>query len=91
MPGAEIRAICNQIIGEAKAISAGAEDLASLRVDQAIGGEGADSVVADHLESLGLTHLENIQQLVILLTATMTVSAEGDGGDDGSGGGDSQT
>ncbi len=87
MPGSEIRALCNQIAGEAKAIAEGSDDVAGLRASLAAGGgDGAASQVADHLADLGLQHLENLQQLVILLTSTMTAALpqeEGNGGGDG--------
>lgn len=87
MPGSEIRAICSQIAGEAKAIAEGSDDAASLRAGLAAGGgDGAASQVADHLADLGLQHLENLQQLVILLTSIMTAvmpQEEGNGGGDG--------
>ena len=85
MPGSEIRALCNQIAGEAKAIAEGSDDVAGLRASLAAGG-GDASQVADHLANLGLQHLENLQQLVILLTSTMTAAMpqeEGNGGGDG--------
>ena len=83
MPGSEIRALCNQIAGEAKAIAEGSDDVAGLRASLAAGGgDDAASQVADHLANLGLQHLENLQQLVILLTSTMT-QEEGNGGGDG--------
>lgn len=87
MPGLEIRALCNQIAGEAKAIAEGSDDVAGLRASLAAEGGGAESQVVAHLENLGLQHLENLQQLVILLTSTMTATMpqeEGDG--EGSGG-----
>ena len=81
MPGSEIRALCNQIAGEAKAIAEGSDDVAGLRASLAAGGgDGAASQVADHLANLGLQHL------VILLTSTMTAAMpqeEGNGGGDG--------
>jgi hypothetical protein len=91
MPGSEIRALCNQIAVEAKAISEGSDDVAGLRASLAAeGGGGATSQVADHLANLGIQHLENLQQLVILLTSTMTAAmpqdegeGEGSGGDGG--------
>lgn len=91
MPGSEIRALCDQIAGEAKAISEGSEAVSCLRASHAAeGGDGATSQVADHLANLGIQHLENLQQLVILLTSTMTAAmpqeegeGEGSGGDSG--------
>lgn len=88
MPESEIRALCNQIAGEAKAISEGCGDVASIRANQAAAGGSPSSEVADRLADMGLQHLENLQQLVILLTSSMTAAIpqqeEGtDGGGDG--------
>ena len=86
MPGSEIRALCNQIAGEAKAIAEGSDDVAGLRASLAAGGGDALDELPDHLANLGLQHLENLQQLVILLTSTMTAAMpqeEGNGGGDG--------
>lgn len=89
MPESEIRAICNQIAGESKAISEGYGDVAGLRASLAAGGgDGATSEVADHLANLGLQHLENLQQLVILLTSAMTATMPQEEGTDGGGDGD---
>lgn len=91
MPESEIRALCNQIAGEAKAISEGCGDVAGLRASQAAGGgNGAASEVADHLENLGLQHLENLQQLVILLTSTMAAAMPQEEGDGENGGGEGE-
>lgn len=87
MPGS-IKALCNQIVGEAKAISEGSGDVADLRASLAAeGGGGDDSQVVSHLENLGLQHLENLQQLVILLTSTMTAAMPQEEGEDGGGDG----
>ncbi|MEY8230204.1 hypothetical protein AALA82_01095 [Oscillospiraceae bacterium 50-16] len=86
MPGS-IKALCNQIVGEAKAISEGSGDVADLRASLAAEGGDGSQVVA-HLENLSLQHLENLQQLVILLTSTMTATMPKEEGENGGGEGE---
>lgn len=80
MPNAEISALCTQIIKEAEAISVGSDSTSML--------ESRGSETAERLKVIGFSHLENLQQLVIMLTSTMMPSEadSGDAGAEGSGG-----
>ena len=78
MPDAEINAICAQIVKEAEAISAGSCSI-SMMVSRG-------SETAERLKVISLANLENLQQLVILLTSAM-MPAEDSGDDPGANGG----
>lgn len=80
MPNAEIKVLCNQLIEEVKLISGGVDDIAAL--------EGGESTIVDRLKELSLSRLENVQQLVIALTASMTTDATAAPATDGEGEGD---
>ena len=83
MPDREIYALCNQIEVEVKCISSA--------MSAADNTAGSNSEIADGLKGMALSHLENIQRLVIMLTAEMTAGipapAEGEGAPAGDNGG----